>query len=165
MKTTSKILLVIGFVFIIIGFGLFLSPVTVRHTEVYIFHGGSAGMGMGIGFWKENEIFTVNFTLPRGNTTIALQIKGPSGIVYDEIVTESLNHSFTVETEGYYGLDLQATSDSDSEKTMTFPRQNIVTHGIDTTLMGAGVILVVMIGLGGYRMIFPEIIEEPKEHT
>jgi hypothetical protein len=156
MKNTSKLLIVIGFILIVVGLALFFSPIRMPQTAVYEMGPGSGTLGMGFGVWGEGEEVSVNFTVSGGDEQINFRIEDPSRTrIYDETVKQKLDYTFTAETEGSYSIEFQ-TLQSDCEKIITITRQRIVTRGLDLTLVGAGVIIVIMIGLAFFKIIFPE---------
>jgi hypothetical protein len=156
MKNTSKLLIVIGFILIVVGLALFFSPIRIPQTAVHNMGPGSGSLGMGFGVWKKGEEVAVNFTVSGGDEQINFRIKDPSRTtIYNEIVKQRLNYTFTAETGGSYSIEFQNVQ-SDGEKTITITRQRIVTRGLDLTLVGAGVIIVIMFGLGLFKIIFPD---------
>ena len=161
MKTTSKLLIVIGFIFIIMGLGLLFSPIRLPHTEAYYMGPGpGTHMGTGIGIWGKGDKIAVNFTVSGGDEQINFHIEDPfRTTIYNETVKQKLDYTFVAEIEGSYGLYFHNLQ-SESGKTITITSQRIVTQGLDITLIGAGVIIVIMIGLGFFKIIFPEIKED-----
>jgi hypothetical protein len=156
MKNASKLLIAIGFILIVVGLALFFSPIRMPQTGVYEMGPGSGSMGMGFGVWEEGEEVSVNFTVSGGDEQISFRLKDPSRTtIYNDIVKQKLDYTFTAETGGSYSVEFQ-NIESDGEKTITITRQRIVTRGLDLTLVGAGVIIVIMFGLGFFKIIFPE---------
>ena len=156
MKNTSKLLIVIGFILIAVGLALFFSPIRMPQTGVHKMGPGSGTLGMGFGVWGKGEEVSVNFTVSGGDEQINFRIKDPSRTtIYDETVKQRLDYTFTAETGGSYSIEFQMLQ-SDYEKTITITCQRIVTRGLDLTLVGAGVIIVIMFGLGLFKLIFPE---------
>jgi hypothetical protein len=160
MKRISKLLIVIGFVFIALGLALFFSPIRISQTVVHDI-GPSPGsyFGMGFGVWGKGEKVAVNFIVSGGDEQIDFRIEDPfRTTIYNATVKHRLDFTFTAETEGSYSLDFQNLQ-GDSGKTITITRQRIVTRGLDLTLVGAGVIIVITVGLGLFKIIFPERME------
>jgi hypothetical protein len=157
MKNTSKLLIAIGFILIAVGLALFFSPIRIPQTAVHDMDPGPGShMGMGFGVWGEGEKVAVNFTVSGGDEQIDFRIEDPfRTTIYNEIVKHRLDYTFTAEIEGSYSIEFQNLQ-SDSGKTLTITRQRIVTRGLDLTLVGAGVIIVIMFGLGFFKIIFPE---------
>lgn len=160
MKGTSKLLIVIGFVFVAVGLALFFSPIRIPQTAVHdMGPGPGSHFGMGFGVWEKGEEVAVNFTVSGGDEQIEFHMEDPfRTIIYNETVKHGLDFTFTAETEGSYSLDFQNLQ-SDSGKTITITRQRIVTRGLDLTLVGAGII-VILIGLGLFKIIFPKRMED-----
>ena len=158
MKTSSKLLIVIGLIFIAVGLALIFSPIRRPHTEDY-YTGPGGHMGMGFGSWRQGDRVAVNFTVSGGDEQIDFHIEDQlRTAIYNVTVKHGLDYTFTAENDGSYSLyfhNLQI----DSGKTITITSQRIVTQGVDITLIGAGVIIVIMFGLGLFNIIFPEIRE------
>lgn len=111
---------------------------------------------LNIGYGKSYNVITVS----GGDEQIEFRIEDPfRTIIYNDTVKYGLDFTFTAEIEGSYSLEFQNLQ-SESGKTIAITRQRIVTRGLDTTLIGAGVIIVIMIGLGLFKMIFPERIKD-----
>jgi len=161
MKTTSKLLIIIGFIFIAVGLSLLFSPIRLPQTEAYYMGPGPGShFGTGFGVWRKGEKVAVNFTVSGGDEQINFHIEDPfRTTIYNETVKHKLDYTFAAEIEGSYSLNFHNLQ-SDSGKTITITRQRIVTQGLDITLIGAGVIIVIMIGLGFFKIIFPEIKED-----
>jgi hypothetical protein len=161
MKNTSKLLIVIGFVFIAVGLALFFSPIRIPQATVHdMGPGPGSHFGMGFGVWEKGEKVAVNFTVSGGDEQIEFRIEDPSRTtIYNATVKHGLDYTFTAETEGSYSLEFQNLQ-SESGKTITITHQRIVTRGLDLTLIGAGVIIVIMIGLGLFKIVFPENMED-----
>jgi hypothetical protein len=108
MKNTSKLLIVIGFILIVVGLALFFSPIRMPQTAVYEMGPGSGTLGMGFGVWGEGEEVSVNFTVSGGDEQINFRIEDPSRTrIYDETVKQKLDYTFTAETEGSYSIEFQ----------------------------------------------------------
>ena len=161
MKTTSKLLIVIGFIFIAVGLGLLFSPIRLPHTEAhYMGPGPGTHFGTGFGIWGKGDKIAVNFTVSGGDEQINFYIEDPfRTTIYNETVKHGLDFTFVAENDGSYSLNFHNLQ-SESGKTITITSQRIVTQGLDTTMIGAGVIIVIMFGLGLFKIIFPEIRED-----
>ncbi|MBA7626899.1 hypothetical protein ES703_34357 [subsurface metagenome] len=161
MKTTSKLLIVIGFIFIAVGLGLLFSPIRLPHTEAhYMGPGPGTHFGTGFGIWGKGDKIAVNFTVSGGDEQINFHIEDPfRTTIYNETVKHGLDFTFVAENDGSYSLNFHNLQ-SESGKTITITSQRIVTQGLDTTMIGAGVIIVIMFGLGLFKIIFPEIRED-----
>ncbi len=161
MKTTSKLLIVIGFIFIAVGLGLRVSPIKLPQTAAYdTGPGPGSHLGVGFGVWGKGEEVAVNFTVSGGDEQIEFSIEDPfRTTIYNETVKNGLEFTFTAEIDGSYSLNFHNLQ-SESGKTITITHQRIVTQGLDVTLIGAGVIIVIMFGLGFFKIIFPEIMED-----
>jgi hypothetical protein len=156
MKNTSKLLIAIGFILVVVGLALFFSPIRMPQTVVYEMGPGSGTLGMAFGVWEKGEEVSVNFTVSGGDEQVNFRIEDPSRTtIYDEMVKQRLDYTFTAETGGSYSIKFQ-TLQSEYEKTITLMRQRSVTRGLDLTLVGAGGIIVIMFGLGLFKIIFPE---------
>jgi len=102
----------------------------------------------------------VNFTVSGGDEQINFHIEDPfRTTIYNETVKHGLDFTFVAENDGSYSLNFHNLQ-SESGKTITITSQRIVTQGLDTTMIGAGVIIVIMFGLGLFKIIFPEIRED-----
>ena len=161
MKTTSKLLIAIGFIFIAVGLGLLFSPIRLPQTEAhYMGPGPGSHFGTGFGIWGKGDKIAVNFTVSGGDEQINFYIEDPfRTTIYNETVKHGLDFTFVAENDGSYSLNFHNLQ-SESGKTITITSQRIVTQGLDTTMIGAGVIIVIMFGLGLFKIIFPEIRED-----
>jgi hypothetical protein len=161
MKKTSKLLIVIGFVFVFAGMTLYFSPIRLPQNVVYdVGPGPGSHLGMGFGVWGKGEKVAVNFTVSGGDEQIDFHIEDPlRTTIYNETVKNGLDYTFTTEIEGSYSLYFYNLQ-SESGKTITITHQRIVTQGLDITLIGSGVIIVIMFGLGLFKIIFPESMED-----
>ena len=155
MKGTSKLLIVIGFVFVFVGVVLIFSPIRLPQTVSYDMGSGSH-FGTAIGSWGKGERVVVNFTVSGGNEQIDFHIEDPTGTtIYNTSVKSRLDYEFTAELEGSYSLNFH-NPESDPEKIITIAHQRMWSQGPDITLVSAGVIILFMVWIDFFKIIFPE---------
>jgi hypothetical protein len=161
MKRTSKLVIVIGFVFVVVGLALFFSPIRLPQTTVHdMGPGPGSHFGTAFGVCGKDEKVAVNFTVSGGDEQINFHIEDPfRTTIYNETVKHRLDYTFTTEIEGSYSLNFHNLQ-SESGKTITITQQRIVTRGTDLTLVGAGVIIVIMVWVDFFKIVFPENKED-----
>ena len=141
---TSKLLIVIGFIFIVVGLTLYFSPIMSSHTEVYdIGIGPGSDYGIAIDQVKGKSV-AVNFTVSGGDEKIDFHIEDPfHTTIYAETVINELDFDFIAEFEGRYRF-VFINQQSESGKTILLHEQLTVTRGVDITITIVGVSFLIL---------------------
>jgi hypothetical protein len=155
MKGTSKLLIVIGFVFVFVGMALIFSPIRIPQEIAYDLSPGSH-LGTAIGSWSKGEKIVVNFTVSGGDEQIEFHIEDPTGTtIYNTTVKSRLEYEFAAELEGSYSFNFH-NPQTEPEKTLTMTHQRMWSQGPDITLVSAGIIILFMVWIDFFKIIFPE---------
>jgi hypothetical protein len=148
-------MIVIGFVFIVAGLALRVSPVRIPQKTIYdVSYGG--GRITSLGYWGNGETVPVTIIVSDGDAQVKFYIYDPTGTeVYQGTTTTSMNYEFTTENVGLYKLHFEILESEDA-KTVTIMKQLMWSQGPDITLIVAGIIIVFVAWTDLLKFIFPE---------